>query len=60
MFPLTSITVKVTELAPTFAQVNVVVDRESDAIPHASDEPLFTAAAVVVPFPEASKLTVTG
>jgi hypothetical protein len=54
-----SVTVKVTVFGPTFAQVKAVCDKLKDAIPQLSDEPLLTAAAVVDPFPVASRFTVT-
>ncbi len=57
--PFTSVTVKVTLLLPTFVQSNEVLLNTIEAIPHASDEPLFTAAAVVLAAPVASKLIVT-
>lgn len=41
-FPLLSVTVKVTVLAPTLEQLNVEGETERDAIPHASDDPLLT------------------
>ena len=41
------------------AHVKAVFDNDKLAIPHASDEPLFTAAAVVDPLPTAFKVTVT-
>ena len=58
-FPFTSVTVKVTGLPPTWLQSNEVWLSEMDAIPQASLEPLFTAAAVVDPFPAAFSWTVT-
>ena len=48
-----SVTVKVTEFSPRSSQVNAVLLNES-VTPHASLDPLSTAAAVVVALPEAS------
>jgi hypothetical protein len=55
---LGSVTVSVTVLAPLLEQVKEVwlSDRLT---PQASEDPLFTAAAVVLPLPPASKVTVT-
>ena len=57
--PLTSVTVSTSVFAPTSAQTNAVWLSVKEAIPQASDEPLFTAAAFVVPFPALSNCTVT-
>ena len=59
LFPFTSVTVKVTGFAPTFEQLNEVIFRLVEAMPQASEEPLFTAAAVVKPVPFAFRETVT-
>ena len=59
LLPFTSVTVNVTLLAPTFAQVKAVWLKPRVAMPHASVEPLFTAAAVVEALPLVSKMTVT-
>ena len=56
--PLLSVTVNVTVFAPTFAQVKVLGETESDAIPQASLEPLFTCEAVMDAAPLASNCTV--
>jgi hypothetical protein len=55
----TSFTVSVTVFAPTFAQLKAVFDKVLLKIPHASDEPLFTKAAVVEALPVASSQIVT-
>jgi ABC-type maltose transport system permease subunit len=57
--PFTSVTVNVSVLAPTSEQLNAVWLNTMLAIPHASDEPLFTAVAVVLPLPDAFNCTVT-
>ena len=54
-FPLTSITVKVTVLIPKSAQVIVVGDKLTDAIPHISLLPLLTWLAVKLVVPLAPK-----
>ena len=51
-FPLLSVTVNTTLLVPIFEQVNVLGDTESEAIPQASVEPLFTRAPVTVTVPK--------
>jgi hypothetical protein len=56
-FPFTSVTVSVTVFAPVLAQVNEEGETDSEAIPHASVEPLFTCAAVIVAFPDEFKST---
>ena len=57
-FPLLSVTVSVTVFAPTFAHVNEEGETESEAIPHASELPLLTCAAVIVALPDELRLTV--
>ena len=52
MFPLVSVTVKVTMFDPILAQVNVLGETATVAIPHASLEPLFICAAVIVAVPK--------
>ena len=59
LLPFTSVTVSVTGTGPTSAQVKVVRLSDRLAIPQASLLPLFTAAAVVLPLPVASRVTVT-
>ena len=54
IFPLTSVTVKVTVLFPIFEQVKLLGKIVVVAIPHASLDPLFTCDAVIVVFPVAS------
>ncbi len=56
--PLTSVTVRITVLPFTFAQLNVVMFRAKFAIPQASFEPLFTCEAVMLALPEGSSCTV--
>ena len=56
--PLTSVMVKVTLFAPLLAQVNVNGEATIVAIPHASDEPLFTKSGVIVTFPVESNWAV--
>ena len=46
---------KVTVFAPTLTQVNLLGKILNDAIPQEAVEALFTAAAVMLPFPTASK-----
>ena len=58
-FPFTSMTVNTTGFAPTFTQVKAVVFKAVEAMPQASVELLFTAAAVVDPVPAAFNCTVT-
>ena len=59
--PFTSVTVRVIVfgLVATSAHVKSASERTKEAIPHASDEPLFTNAAVVEPRPFTSKVTFT-
>ena len=57
--PLTSVTVKTSVFAPTSEQTNAVWLNTKDAIAQLSELPLFTAAAVVDPFPVLSNWTVT-
>ena len=57
--PLTSVTVKTSVFAPTSEQTNAVWLSTKDAIAQLSELPLFTAAAVVDPFPVLSNWTVT-
>ena len=54
-FPLASVPVKVTELAPLLVQSKVVLDNTKLAIAQLSVEPLFTKAAVILALPFASK-----
>jgi hypothetical protein len=58
MFPLLSVTESVTVFAPRFAQVKELGVTDSEAIPHASEEPLFICAAVMVADPEAFNVAV--
>ena len=58
VFPLTSVTVKVTVLGPTSAQVKIAGLTLSPAIPQLSDEPPSTSPAVIDAFPELSSWTV--
>ena len=51
-------TVRVTELAPIFAQVNVDGEAEKLEIPQLSVLPLSKLEATIVPFPVASNTTV--
>ena len=55
-FPFTSVTVSVTVFAPRFVQLKVEGETESEAIPHASELPLFTCAAVIVTVPPTPRL----
>jgi len=55
LFPCTSVTVIVTVLAPEFEHVNACGDTEKLAIPHASEEPLFTANESIEALPVLSK-----
>jgi hypothetical protein len=57
--PCISVTVNVSVFAPTSLHTNAVWLNAKLAIPHASEEPLFTAAVVVLPLPVASNCTVT-
>ena len=52
--PLLSVTVSVTVLAPTLAQVKLLGDTLMPAMPQASEEPLSIWAAVMVALPVAS------
>jgi hypothetical protein len=58
IFPFTSVTLNVTLLVPMLAQVNVFGETESEAIPHASELPLFTCAAVILAVPAVFSWTV--
>ena len=53
LLPFTSVTVKVTVFAPTFAHVKLFGDTVMVAIEQLSDEPLFTCAAVTLAVPAA-------
>jgi hypothetical protein len=55
MLLLLSVTVSVTVLGPTFAQVKLVLSIESDLMPQASLLPLLTSEAASVALPEASR-----
>src|SRR5688572_28962031 len=57
-FPFTSVTVRVTVLAPTFEQLNEDGDTVIVLIPQASDEKSSTMAAVMEATPVASRATV--
>ena len=59
VFALRSVTVMVTVLAPALTQVNADWLRVVLLTPQLSVLPLFTAAAVVLPLPKASRFTVT-
>ena len=56
--PFTSVTVKVTVLAPIEEQSNVVLSRTTEAIPQLSDEPLLICVAVIVaePFTKSTEM----
>ena len=56
--PLTSVTVKVTVLAPTLAHVKEEGETASEAIPHASELPLLICEAIIEAVPPALKFTV--
>ena len=58
--PLTSVTVKVTVFAPTFADVNVDGFTTIVAILQLSVDPLLTCAAVTLAVPDAFNCTITG
>ena len=58
LLPALSVTVKVTELAPIFEQVKLVVFIAKLAMPETSLLPLFTCEAVKVPVPAAFKYKV--
>ena len=53
-FPLLSVTVKVTVLAPTFEQSKAVLSNAKLAIPQASLEPLSISPATILAAPLAS------
>ena len=59
-FPLMSVTVNITVLAPMFEQSNVLISIVIESIPHASLEPLSICVAVIVANPCASNETVNG
>ena len=56
-FPFISVTVKVTRFAPTLTQVKVDGETESEAIPHASELPLFICEARIVIVPAELRFT---
>jgi len=56
-FPFTSVTISVTTLLPSLAQVNDEGETESEAIPHASELPLLICVAVMFAVPPADKIT---
>lgn len=61
VLPAASVTVRVTELEPTFAQVKVVVLKDNPKEPEAvqlSEDPLFTCAGTIVAEPEPFRVTV--
>ena len=58
LFPFTSVTVRVTELAPILAQVKVEGETVIVSIPQLSDEPLSMSVAAITAFPVASSCTV--
>ena len=58
-FPLLSVTIKVSLIEPTFAQVNEVLERLSKLIVQLSVELLFTCPGVRVTLPVPSKNKVT-
>ena len=61
LLPLTSVTVRITVFGPaTLAQVKLLLFSVVVAMPQASLLPLFTAEAVVLPFPALFNCTVTG
>ena len=57
-FPLLSVTVNVTVLAPIFEHVNVLGETANVAIPQASLEPLLICEAVILALPELFNCTV--
>ena len=59
VLPFTSVTVKNTEFTPIFEQSNVDLLNVIVSIVQLSDEPLSTSEVVILPFPLASRLTVT-
>ena len=59
-FPLTSVTVRVTVLGPTFEHVNALGLTVIEAMPQLSELPLLTCAAVTDAWPAALSCTVTG
>jgi len=56
-FPFTSVTVSVTVLLPTLAQVNELGETVTEAIPQLSEEPLLICEAVIEAVPAALRLT---
>src|SRR4030042_413846 len=54
LFPLTSVTVRITTFGPISAQVKSVISRLRLKMPQASEEPLFISAGRIVEFPVAS------
>ena len=58
VFPFTSVTVKVTVFAPTFAQVKLDGDTDKLAMPQASLLPLSISLAVILVLPALSNVTV--
>ena len=58
VFPLLSVTVRVTEFVPTFRQVKLELDNTSVAMPQLSVELLFTCALVIEPVPDPFRMTV--
>ncbi len=58
LLPFTSVTVSVTVLGPTLAQVNVVGVADSEAMLQLSELPLFTSAAVMATEPPPPRMTV--
>jgi hypothetical protein len=56
-FPFTSVTVRVTELPPIFAQVKELGETVTEAIPQLSEEPLLICEAVIEAVPAALRLT---
>lgn len=57
-FPFTSVTVRVTVLLPTLAQLNVLGETVTDAMPQLSLDPLLIWEAVIDAVPAGLKLTV--
>ncbi len=58
VFPLASVTVKVTSLAPKSLQSNDVLLMAIEGVPQLSVDPLLTMLAVTVTLPELSKFNV--
>jgi hypothetical protein len=56
-FRYCTVTVSVTVFAPTFEQVNEEGETDNEAIPQASELPLFTCAAVIVAAPDEFRFT---